>query len=602
VPIPSPHHPLQAPSQAAPTGVTTTASSVSSPSGANTVPSTTASSVSSPNSSVSTPSTSSTTASSVSSPNSSSNPSTSASSVTPPVSSKPSTGGDVKPLGWHLFGGKCDFFDDGSKDTCTADADDLQRNADRIQAEADAAMGNGKPQEAANLQFLVVKFQLQRLEMRCPGTCLEKDSITNILNSKMYDRANPEAQFALWRGISYSLSTGAMGLKDFNAFADWWKKLDESIGKPSGQAADLLNMPLLPGVQPNSNNLGEAASFLLDFMPFVGDAKGILEGIFGKTMTGEQLSWFARGGAVALGIFGLFTGGLGSKGVKGSAKLGGAFLDWVKGGLKRVGCNSFTKNTKVWVMRQSQDSSRLKPVKTLSNTLKKVGKTILAAVAISSLQIGDKVLAYNESTDAKGTYEVTDVRSHEKPIYELKLETNTKKLETIETTAEHPFFVEKFGNSTPRPKAEGHEDLSSHWVGAKDLVKNDVLKRSSGLGRVLEVKRTSRVERVWNISVAEAGTYFVGDGQWLVHNCSIVALPKGGIIRDGMTMGTDALLDFMEEFLGLGYREVKCQGFCRFKVESKTSVQTWLGKDSPDLSAFVHGYTNIPTNKTPLLS
>jgi hypothetical protein len=239
--------------------------------------------------------------------------------VTPPVSSvKPSSGGNVKPLGWHLFGGKCDFFDDGSKDTCTADADDLQRNADRIQAEADAAMGNGKPQEAANLQFLVVKFQLQRLEMRCPGVCLEKDSITNILNSKMYNRANPEAQFALWRGISHSLSTGAMGLKDFNAFADWWKKLDGSIGKPSGQAADLLNMPLLPGVRPNSNNsnnLGEAASFLLDFMPFVGDAKGILEGIFGKTMTGEQLSWFARGGAVALGIFGLFTGGLGSKSV-----------------------------------------------------------------------------------------------------------------------------------------------------------------------------------------------------------------------------------------------------------------------------------------------
>jgi hypothetical protein len=42
-------------SQAAPTGVTTTASSVSSPSGASNVPSTTASSVSSPNSSVGTP-------------------------------------------------------------------------------------------------------------------------------------------------------------------------------------------------------------------------------------------------------------------------------------------------------------------------------------------------------------------------------------------------------------------------------------------------------------------------------------------------------------------------------------------------------------------
>ena len=107
-------------------------------------------------------------------------------------------------------------------------------------------------------------------------------------------------------------------------------------------------------------------------------------------------------------------------------------------------------------------------MKTLTQTLKNVGKAILMAVAISSLQIGDKVLAYNEST--KGTYEVTDVRSHEKPIYELKLETSTKQLEVIETTSEHPFFVQKFGNKTPTPKAEGHEDLLSHWVGTKDLV------------------------------------------------------------------------------------------------------------------------------------
>jgi hypothetical protein len=80
--------------------VTTTASSVSSPSGASNVPSTTASSVSSPNASVGTPNSSTPSASSVSSPSSSSNPSTSASSVVPPVSSKPSGSSTVKPLGW----------------------------------------------------------------------------------------------------------------------------------------------------------------------------------------------------------------------------------------------------------------------------------------------------------------------------------------------------------------------------------------------------------------------------------------------------------------------------------------------------------------------
>ena len=205
--------------------------------------------------------------------------------------------------------------------------------------------------------------------------------------------------------------------------------------------------------------------------------------------------------------------------------------------------------------RKSQDSSTLKPVKTLTQTLKKASQAILTAVAISSLQIGDKVLAYNESTDSKGTYEVTDVHSHETPIYELKLETNSKKLEVIETTAEHPFFVQKFGNKIPRPKAEGHEDLSSHWVGTKDLVKGDVLRRSSGVGRVLEVKRTARVEVVWNISVQGAGTYFVGDGQWLVHNCNI---------------GEERLLKVAQDFdvLGSGFpTNVKGSGIVRGDVD-----------------------------------
>jgi hypothetical protein len=58
------------------------------------------------------------------------------------------------------------------------------------------------------------------------------------------------------------------------------------------------------------------------------------------------------------------------------------------------------------------------------------------------------------------------------------------------------------------------------------LKAGDVLQRANGsLGRVLEVKATARVERVYNFTVDRAHTYFVGENKWLVHNadpCGVV--------------------------------------------------------------------------------
>jgi hypothetical protein len=102
--------PLEAPSQAAPSGVAVTASSVSSPSAVPNAPTTTASSVTSPNASVSSPNA----VSSVTSPSSSSTPVSSVSSVTPPVSSvKPVGSVTVKPQDTGYFqngNGQCVYF------------------------------------------------------------------------------------------------------------------------------------------------------------------------------------------------------------------------------------------------------------------------------------------------------------------------------------------------------------------------------------------------------------------------------------------------------------------------------------------------------------
>ena len=58
-------------------------------------------------------------------------------------------------------------------------------------------------------------------------------------------------------------------------------------------------------------------------------------------------------------------------------------------------------------------------------------------VAISEIAVGDLVLAYNEATGETGYYTVTAVISHVDPsIVELTIDG-----ETLETTAEHPFYV-----------------------------------------------------------------------------------------------------------------------------------------------------------------
>jgi hypothetical protein len=41
---------------------------------------------------------------------------------------------------------------------------------------------------------------------------------------------------------------------------------------------------------------------------------------------------------------------------------------------------------------------------------------------------------------------------------------------------------------------------------------------------VLDVRATARAERVYNFTVDQAHTYFVGDSKWLVHNCPSVDL------------------------------------------------------------------------------
>ena len=90
------------------------------------------------------------------------------------------------------------------------------------------------------------------------------------------------------------------------------------------------------------------------------------------------------------------------------------------------------------------------------------------------------------------------------------LENGDGEVETIETTAEHPFFVEGRG-----------------WVEVQHLEFGDLIPSASGeLRSVAVVEQTDRVERVYNFGVENFFSYFVGDeGAW-VHNCFLKSIKE----------------------------------------------------------------------------
>nr|WP_221277198.1 Hint domain-containing protein [Deinobacterium chartae] len=97
--------------------------------------------------------------------------------------------------------------------------------------------------------------------------------------------------------------------------------------------------------------------------------------------------------------------------------------------------------------------------------------------------------------------------------------------ERITATPEHPFYVTERSDSEPRPKPEGHPDLSDKWVGAGHLKVGDKLKQADGtLGEVRYVNTIQEARTMYNLSVEEAHTFFVGTQGWLVHNCNGEAL------------------------------------------------------------------------------
>ncbi|MCA9940053.1 MAG: hypothetical protein KC418_15540 [Anaerolineales bacterium] len=152
-------------------------------------------------------------------------------------------------------------------------------------------------------------------------------------------------------------------------------------------------------------------------------------------------------------------------------------------------------------------------------------------VAISEVESWDKVLAYNEETGEIGYYPVVAVWEHLDPI----IVTLTIDGEEIETTPEHPFYT-----------------AAGNWLPAAHLHIGDEIRTAAwGTGTVEAIHFAVAPQPMYNFTVATAHTYFVGEGQWLVHN---VCGNKGifdQLIDQGFANSDDAMemaLDFVGDY------------------------------------------------------
>ena len=262
---------------------------------------------------------------------------------------------------------------------------------------------------------------------------------------------------------------------------------------PSARGSDAEDAVLWAvGLEITRNSRGDVSAF--------DGISPLLDVIFFGIPLGKALFSFAKGGIEGLLSAGLRGVGRDALG-EGTSPLARALGDCV---------NSFSANTKVAVEKARK-----------------------ASVAISSLTLGSTVLAYNEQTKTEGEQSVTHTIHHtDQVIVWLTLKTDDEKVETLETTEQHPFYA----LTAPRADADGV------WTDAGKLKFGNWLKRADGrTGMVVEVKRVAQAQEMYNLTVETAHTFFVGDGQWLVHNCNaIVDGVRVAASAEGKTFATTA--------------------------------------------------------------
>ena len=153
------------------------------------------------------------------------------------------------------------------------------------------------------------------------------------------------------------------------------------------------------------------------------------------------------------------------------------------------------------------------------------GATLVATehglVPIEEIEIGDKVWAYNEANQSKSLQEVVHLirGEHYKELIDIELSSG----EVIVTTDNHPFWAVD----------------SSSWIEADTLTDSTVLRNIKDENVTIKsLKHHTEFRKVYNLTVDNYHSYFVGVGGVLGHNANwydcIDDLPtwRGSTLRD----------------------------------------------------------------------
>jgi RHS repeat-associated protein len=119
---------------------------------------------------------------------------------------------------------------------------------------------------------------------------------------------------------------------------------------------------------------------------------------------------------------------------------------------------------------------------------------------IGDLKVGDKVLAYNSATNQYeyDTIQAT-IQNFDPNVFNVTIND-----ETLTTTQGHPFYTQELG-----------------WVKAGDLKAGEhILKADGTYGLVISTAIQPHPQFMYNLTIQNAHTFFVGQDQWLVHNCN----------------------------------------------------------------------------------
>ena len=152
-------------------------------------------------------------------------------------------------------------------------------------------------------------------------------------------------------------------------------------------------------------------------------------------------------------------------------------------------------------------------------------------VPISGIEVGDLVLAWDEASGTLVERKVTAVLPHpDDEIARLTLDDGE-----VTTTPDHPFLT-----------------LERGWVEAGRLWPGAHVKTADGVAMVESVAVERYQGTLWDLTVEGAHTFFVGSGEWLVHNCP---LPRR-VLRAGGAAPASQILSDAERWLGPNYIEI----------------------------------------------